>query len=88
MYYKFDDETNEQIHGFTKDANFGTLKKGMWNSGKKKLHVFVDHEQPVPIEVVILVLLLTQSPAEVEIKYAEENLSQDPPQEPAVQHTP
>jgi hypothetical protein len=27
MYYKFDDDTNEQIHGFTKDCDFITLKK-------------------------------------------------------------
>jgi len=88
MYYKFDDETNEQIHGLTKDGDFVTLEKGLLNSGRKKMHVFVDHEEHVPIEVVNPVLLLTQSPAEVEIKYAEENLSQDPPLEPAVQQTP
>jgi hypothetical protein len=45
------------------------------NSDKKKLYIFVDHEEFVPIEVVNLVMLLTQSPAEVEINYAEENLS-------------
>jgi hypothetical protein len=88
MYYKFDDETNEQIHGLTKDGDFVTLEKGLLNSGRKKLHVFVDHEEPVPIEVVNPILLLTQSLAKVEIKYAEENLSEDPPQEPAVQQTP
>jgi len=75
MYYKFDDETNEQIHDLTKDGDFITLKKGLLNSGRKKLHVFVDHEEPVPIEVVDSVLLLTQSPTEVEINYTEENLS-------------
>jgi len=79
MYYKFDDETNEQIHGLTKDGDFVTPKKWLLNSGRKKLHVFVDHEDLVPIEVVDSILLLTQSPAEVEIKYAEENLSEDPP---------
>jgi hypothetical protein len=26
MYYKFDGETNEQIHGLTKDGDFVTLK--------------------------------------------------------------
>jgi hypothetical protein len=71
MYYKFDDETNEQIHGLTKDGDFVTLKKGLLNSGRKKLHVFVDHEEPVPIEVVNSVLLLIQSPAEVWINYVE-----------------
>jgi len=30
MYYKFDDETNEQIHGLTKDDDFVTLKKGLF----------------------------------------------------------
>jgi hypothetical protein len=55
------------------------LKKGLLNSGRKKLHVFVDHEEPVPIEVVNPVLLLTQSSVEVEINYVEENSSQDPP---------
>jgi len=63
MYYKFDDETNEQIHGLTKDYDFVTLKKGLLNNSKKKLHVFVDHEEHVSIEVVNHVLLLTQSPA-------------------------
>lgn len=80
MYYKFDDETNEQIYGLTKDGDFVTLKEGLLNSGRKKLHVFVDHEEPLPIEVVNPVLLLTQSPPEVPAV-------QQTPQEPAaVQH--
>jgi hypothetical protein len=78
-YYKFDDETNEQIHGLSKDGDFVTLKKELLNSGRKKLHSFVDHEETVPIEVVDLVLLLTPFPAEVEINYAEGNLSLEPP---------
>jgi hypothetical protein len=81
MYYKFDGETNEQIHDLTKDGDFVTLKEGLLNSGRKKLHVFVDHEEPLPIEVVNPVLLLTQSPAEVPAV-------QQTPQEPAVQHPP
>jgi hypothetical protein len=35
MYYKFDDETNEQIHGLTKDGDFVTLKEGLVSSGRK-----------------------------------------------------
>jgi hypothetical protein len=54
-------------------------KKRLLNRRRKKLHVFVDHEEPVPIEVVDLVLLLTQTPAEVKINYAEDNLSLEPP---------
>lgn len=67
MYYKFDDESNEQIHDLTTNRDFVTLLKGLLNSGRKKLHLFVNHEEPVPIEVVKPVLLLTQSPSEVEI---------------------
>jgi len=59
MYYKFDDETKEHIHGLTKDCDFVTLKKWLLNSGRKKLHIFVNHEEPVPIKVVNPVLLLT-----------------------------
>jgi hypothetical protein len=59
MNYKFDDETNKQIHGLTENGDFVTLKKRLLNSDRKKLHVFVDHEEPVSIEVVDLVLLLT-----------------------------
>jgi hypothetical protein len=82
MYYKFDDETNEQIHGLTKDGDFATLKEGLLSSGRKKLHVFVDHEEPLPLEVVNPVLLLTQTPPEVPAV-------QQTPQEPAaVQHPP
>jgi hypothetical protein len=93
MYYKFDGETNEQIHGLTKDGDFVTLKEGLLNSGRKKLHVFVDHEEPLPIEVVNHVLLLTQSPTEVLAVPAVEQTPQElavqqTPQEPAVQHPP
>jgi hypothetical protein len=75
LFYKYDEESNEQIHGLLSDNDFKTMLKGLLN-GKKKLHVFVDHEPdvPVPIEVVKPMLLL-QSPSEVEISY-EENLSQ------------
>jgi hypothetical protein len=93
LFYKYDEESNEQIHGLLSDNDFKTILKGLLN-GKKRLHVFVDHEpnvpnEPVPIEVVKPMLLL-QSPSEVEISY-EENLSQQhgqeavsdpPPQQP------
>jgi hypothetical protein len=43
------------------------------SNGKKKLHVFVDHEPDVPIEPVLIEvvkpMLLLQSPSEVEISY-------------------
>lgn len=78
LFYKYDEESNEQIHGLLSDNDFKTMLKGLL-SGKKKLHVFVDHEpdvpnEPVPIEVVKPMLLL-QSPSEVEMSY-KENLSQ------------
>jgi hypothetical protein len=52
--------------------------KSLINGSRKKLHVFVDHEpiEPAPIEVVHPMLLLYQSPSEVDINYYEEDVSQ------------
>jgi hypothetical protein len=52
--------------------------------------VFVDHEEvePVPIEVVSPMLLLSQTPSEVEIQYFEEDVpkhNSQPTEQPTVQ---
>jgi len=77
MYYTYDDKSNEQICGLTNDKDFMTMLRGLLNCGKNKLHVFVDHEaeapnEPVPIKVVQPVLLLSQTPSEVEINYEDD----------------
>jgi hypothetical protein len=87
-----------KIHGLLSDNDFKNMLKGLLN-GKKKLHVFVDHEPDVPNELVpievVKPMLLLQSPSEVEISY-EENLSQlqgqealaDPPSQQQPQQAP
>jgi len=72
MYYKYDDESNENINSLNSDQDFLKMINGIIKDGKVKLHVFVDHEdeklaEPVPIEVVTPMLLLSQTPLEVEI---------------------
>jgi len=87
LYYKYNEESNEDIHGLTIDQEFLNMIKGLKNGGRKKLHLFVNHEpvEPVPIEVVQLVLLLSQSPLEVDLNYFEEDVSQQPAQQPEQQ---
>jgi hypothetical protein len=69
LYYKYDEESNESIHGLTKDQHIVDMIKELSSGRRKKLHIFVDHiiVEPVPLEVVQPMLLLSQSPSEVEI---------------------
>jgi hypothetical protein len=69
LYYKYDGENNGNIHGHTKDQDIIKMIKELGNGRRNRLHLFVDHVvvEPVPIEVVNLVLLLSQSPAKVDI---------------------
>jgi hypothetical protein len=81
MYYKYDNESNENINSLNSDQDFLKMINGIIKDGKVKLHVFVDHEEeeltePVPIEVVTPMLLLSQTPSEVEIQYSEEDMPQ------------
>jgi len=81
MYYMYDEDVNEDKHGLTNNNDFMTMLRGLIHGRSKKLHVFVDHVveepvEPVPIEVVQPMLLLSQSPSEVEINHEDENVSQ------------
>jgi hypothetical protein len=81
LYYKYDDERNEDINSLNSNQDFLKMINGIIKDGKMKLHVFVDHEEeelaePVPIEVVAPMLLLSQTPSEVEIQYSKEDLPQ------------
>jgi hypothetical protein len=81
LYYKYDDESNEDINSLNSNQDFLKMINGIIKDGKMKLHVFVDHEEeelaePVPIEVVAPMLFLFQTPSEVEIQYSEEDLPQ------------
>jgi hypothetical protein len=72
MYYKYVDESKEDINSLNSNQDFLKMINGIIKDGKMKLHVFVDHEEeelaePVPIEVVTPMLLLSQTPSEVEI---------------------
>jgi hypothetical protein len=96
MYYKYDDQSNEDIHDLTTDQDFLTMIRGIIVGGRRKLHMFVDHEpeklvELVLIEVVAPMLLISQTPSEVEINYSDEDVthhtSQSPPHEPP-QHPP
>jgi hypothetical protein len=91
MYYKYDDQSNEDIHGLNSNQDFENMIRGIINDGRERLHVFVDHVElepiePVPIEVVAPMLLLSQTPSEVEIHYSEDDVphhsSQPPTNEP------
>jgi hypothetical protein len=75
MYYKYDDQSNEDIHGLNSNKDFKNMINGIINGRRKRLHMFVDHEkeepvEPVPIEVVAPMLLLSQTHLEVEIQYS------------------
>jgi len=81
MYYKYDDESNEDINSFNSDQDFLKMINGIIKDGKMKLHVFVDYgeeelAESVPIEVVAPMLHLSQTPSEVKIQYSEEDLPQ------------
>jgi len=66
---------------------------GIINGHRKRLHVFMDHEEeepiePVPIEVVSPMLLFSQTPSEVEIQHSEDDVpkhSSQPTEQPTVQ---
>jgi hypothetical protein len=93
MYYKYDNQSNEDIHGLNSNKDYENMIIGIINGHRKRLHVFVDHEEeepvePVPIEVVSPMLLLSQTPSEVEIQYSEDDVpkhSSQPTEQPAVQ---
>jgi len=87
MYYKYVDESKEDINSLNSNQDFLKMINGIIKDGKMKLHVFVDHEEeeraePVPIEVGAPMLLLSQTPSEVEIQYSEEDLPQPSIDEP------
>jgi hypothetical protein len=90
MYYKYDNQSNEDIHGLNSNKDYENMITGITNGHRKRLHVFVDHEEvePVPIEVVSPMLLLSQTPSEVEIQYSEDDVpkhSSQPTEQPTVQ---
>jgi hypothetical protein len=79
MYYKYDNQSNEDIHGLNSNIDYENMITGIINGHRKTLYVFVDHEEekpvePVPIEVVAPMLLLSQTPSEVEIQYSEDDV--------------
>jgi hypothetical protein len=81
MYYKYDDESNEDINSFNSDQDFLKMINGIIKDGKMKLHVFVDYgeeelAESVPIEVVAPMLHLSQTPSEVKIQYSKEDFLQ------------
>jgi hypothetical protein len=90
MYYKYDNQSNQDIHGLNSNKDYENMIIEIINGYKKRLHVFVDHEkvEPVPIEVVSPMLLLSQTPSEVEIQYSEDDVpkhSSQPTEQPTVQ---
>jgi len=90
MYYKYDNQSNEDIHGLNSNKDYENMITGIINGHRKRLHVFVDHEEvePVPIEVVSPMLLLSQTPSKVEIQYFEDDVlkhSSQPTEQPTVQ---
>jgi hypothetical protein len=79
MYYKYDDQSNEDIHGLNSNKDYENMINVIINGHRKRLHVFVDHEEEepvelVPIEMVAPMLLLSQTPLEVEIQYSEDDV--------------
>jgi hypothetical protein len=79
MYYKYNDQSNEDLHGLNSNKDFENMINGIINGRRKRLHVFVDHEEVepvelVPIEVVTPMLLLSQTLSEVEIQYSEDDV--------------
>jgi hypothetical protein len=84
LYYKYDDESNDYIRGFTDDKDMKNMLKYMKNVKKNILHIFVndvivEELREVPIKVRSPVMMISQSPVEV---YVEE-LAEEPPQEHA-----
>jgi hypothetical protein len=75
------------------NKDFENMINGIINGRKKRLRVFVDHEEeepiePVPIEVVATMLLLSQIPSNVEIQFSEDDVpkhSSQPAEQPTVQ---
>jgi hypothetical protein len=45
MYYKYGDESNENINSLNSNQDFLKMINGIIKDGKMKLHVFVDHEE-------------------------------------------
>jgi hypothetical protein len=80
LHYKYYDQSNEEIHDLTTNQDFMTMITWIIDGGRRKLHVFVDHEleetvEPVSIEMVAPMLLISQAPLEVEINYSEEDVT-------------
>jgi hypothetical protein len=76
---KYEDQSNKDIHGLNSNKDFENMINGIINGLRKRLHVFIDHEEeepiePVLIEVVAPMLLLSQTPLEVEIQYSEDDV--------------
>jgi len=79
MYYKYGDQSNEDIRGLNSNKDFENMINGIINDRRKRLHEIVDHEDEepvelVPIEMVAPMLLLSRTPSEVEIQYSEDDL--------------
>jgi hypothetical protein len=93
MYYKYDDQSNEDIHGLNSKKDYENMIIEIINGHGKRLHVFVDHEEEEPVESVLIevvspMLLLSQTPSEVEIQYSEDDVpkhSSQPTEQPIVQ---
>jgi len=66
-YPRVDNESNKDINSLNSNQDFLKMINGIIKDGKMKLHVFVDHAP---------MLLLSQTPSEVEIHYSEEDLPQ------------
>jgi hypothetical protein len=93
MYYKYDDQSNEDIHSLNSNKDFENMINGIINGRRKRLHVFVDHVEVepvelVPIEVVALMLILSQTPSEVEIQYSEDDAPHHSSQPPTDEQPP
>jgi hypothetical protein len=93
MYYKYDDQSNEDIHSLNSNKDYENMITGIIKGHRKRLHVFVDHEEEEPVEPVLIevaspMLLLSQTPLEVEIQYSEDDVpkhSSQPAEQPTVQ---
>jgi hypothetical protein len=64
LYYKYDDESNEDIYSLNSNQDFLKMINGFITDGKMKLHVFVNYEEEelaelVSIEVVAPMVLLS-----------------------------
>lgn len=74
IHFKYDDQSNVEIHGLTTNQDFMTKILGIINGGRRKFHVFVDHApdepiKPIPIKLVPTVLISEYS-VEVNINYS------------------